>query len=77
MGFHCKIQCYNPKYNNITRVLSSSFLTDVYLDKILKEILERISEDEGNGRAKKLKGLPVMTARMMSLPQGVSREGVE
>ena len=54
-----------------------SFWTDLYLDKILSEILEWLEGKEVTPTMKKMKGIPVMTAQQTELPNSVSKQGVD
>ena len=46
------------------------------MDKILSELLERLNGKEVTPTTKKIKGIPVMMAQQSSLPNGVSKQGV-
>ena len=49
----------------------------MYLDKILSEIVERLTGKEVKPTTKRMKSIPVMVAQKSSLPNGVSKQGVD
>ena len=49
----------------------------MYLDKILSEIVERLGGKEVKPTKKRMKSIPVMVAQESSLPNGVSKQGVD
>ena len=49
----------------------------MYLDKILSEIVERLGGKEVKPTKKRMKSIPVMVAQESSLPNSVSKQGVD
>ena len=52
-------------------------MLDVYLEKILTEIMEKLDGEEGWEAPKRPKGLPTMEARASALPSGISTQGID